>query len=236
MRCYSFKPGKIIISSFIILLIFTILTFFIYNIETSTSNKSTLLTEFDYKLQDSVEFEHLNVPLLDLFMYSLSDFGREYFWSFVMLGLFLFGKQDGRKTAIIIMISILIIIPANILLKDTIDRERPSFINNEFDGSYPSGHASIVSAGALVSALFFRNTNKKKIVLSVLLIEAALVCISRIYVESHYPFDVIGGILLGSGVALLVSNYAKSLDMILSYLSMKMLESSIYLKLRRKTK
>jgi len=36
-----------------------------------------------------------------------------------------------------------------------------------------------------------------------LAIEAALVCLSRIYVGGHYPLDIVGGILLGVGVSLI---------------------------------
>lgn len=210
------------------------MTLLIYADESINLINSNLIPYVDHHLLVLNISENWHTPQLNSFMKLFSDFGREYFWSFTMIGLFLFGKKEGRITAVLIMISILVIIPVNILLKDVIDRERPSSINNEFDGSYPSGHASIVSAGALVSVLFFNNTLKKKAIVSVLFIEASLVCISRIYVESHYPLDVMGGILLGSGVALLVSSYAKSADAILSYLFVNATKSYIYLKLRKR--
>jgi undecaprenyl-diphosphatase len=60
----------------------------------------------------------------------------------------------------------------------------------------------LVSAGATVALTLFRGIPRKVAVSIILAIEAALVCLSRIYVGGHYPLDVIGGILLGVGVSL----------------------------------
>jgi undecaprenyl-diphosphatase len=70
----------------------------------------------------------------------------------------------------------------------------------------------IVSAGAAVALILFRDTPRKLAVSSILAIEAALVCLSRIYVGGHYPLDVIGGILLGVGVSLIFVGIEKRIE------------------------
>ncbi len=76
------------------------------------------------------------------------------------------------------------------------------------DRSLHSDHASIVSAGALTVALFFIHAWRQILISALLIIESGLACISRLYLGVHYPLDIIGGILLGSGVWLFVSAFS----------------------------
>jgi undecaprenyl-diphosphatase len=199
---------KIITS--VILLSFVIWTFLVY-VEKSSIIDLGLIAKLDNTFGLDIPSKELQAPSVSSFMKFLSDFGREYFWSFIIAVLFLFGKEEGKITALLIFVSIIIVIPVNITLKEVIDRDRPLSAIDESSESYPSGHASIVTAGALGSMLYFNSTWKKKTVVIVLIIESFLVCISRIYLESHYISDIIGGALLGSFIVLATSFYAKSI-------------------------
>jgi membrane-associated phospholipid phosphatase len=195
----------IIFSSFIIW------TFLVYGAEKSSITDLDIITNLDNTLGLYIQDKERQASSSNSFMTFLSEFGREYFWSIVIAVLFLFGKREGKIAALVIFVSMIIIIPVNTVLKEIIDRERPLAAFNESSASYPSGHASIVTAGALGSLLYYNNTWKKKIVSILLLMEAFLVCISRIYLESHYVSDVIGGVLLGSFIVLGTSFYVNSI-------------------------
>jgi undecaprenyl-diphosphatase len=159
--------------------------------------------------------------LTDDFMILMSMYGREIVWLAVIVIMSIFAGWKGKKIAVIIVISFLIIIPLNTLFKNLFERNRPPVerleihIPEKTDFAYPSGHASIVAAGALTLIILFRR--EKELAFTIILTcEAALVCISRIYVGDHYFFDVIGGALLGAGIALLSISLSRYLDPIMT--------------------
>ena len=171
--------------------------------------------EFDEAISSFIYDSHSN--LIDDFMIVLSTYGREIVWAAVIVFMSIFTGWKGKKIALIIVISFLIVMPLNTLFKYFFERPRPSVEVQELgilpknDFAYPSGHASIVSAGAAILLILFRK--EKELLFSLILAaEAALVCISRIYVGDHFLFDVVGGILLGVGISLLSISFSKYLD------------------------
>jgi len=137
----------------------------------------------------------------------LTQSGREIFWSIAIILLFVLGGWTGKKTAVIIAILILVLVPVGVLAKDIVARPRPVNPRSDFliasdkEYTFPSGHALIVSAGAAGALSLFRGTSRKVTVSVILAIEAALIFISRVYVGGHYLLDVVGEILLGVGVS-----------------------------------
>ena len=173
---------------------------------------------------DSTVFLDINnshYPALNKLMIWLTEFGREIFWPLAILLLFFFGGWTGKKTAVVIAISMLVLIPLGELAKGIVARPRPVIPKSDFliaadkEYSFPSGHAVIVSAGAAGALFLFRKTSKQYVVSIILAIEASLVCISRVYVGGHYPLDVVGGILLGVGVSLIFVGIEKRIESVL---------------------
>ena len=216
--------NKYLVSSIIVFGIFIVFTLLVYNDVIKlhdNSSEDSFFYEFDTGgLQTRSYFFS---PVVTEFMNILSDFGREYFWIIVPILLFVFGGIDGRIAAITILISFILVIPLTTLVKDLVDRDRPhvyyeTSVNKlPVDESYPSGHASMVSAGALAALFSLRKCPRQKLISSLLVIEAGLVCLSRLYLGVHYPTDLIGGILLGSGAALLVTSAHKMIERLVKF-------------------
>jgi membrane-associated phospholipid phosphatase len=147
-----------------------------------------------------------SVPI-DTVMILLSFYGREVVWTAVIMILLIKGSKYQRKTAILMIILFVILTVLGVTTKILNNRERPYdiipsvdlLVPKEYDLSFPSGHALIVSGGATL--LWLRERRRWA---TLALLEAILVSISRVYVGVHYPSDVIGGWLLGAIFAIIV--------------------------------
>ena len=89
-------------------------------------------------------------------------------------------------------------------LRQRIGRERPNvayadpkpLVHPPHDGSFPSGHATVSFACATVLSFYAPRAAPAFFVL------AAAIAWSRVYVGVHYPLDVLGGAVLGVGIAI----------------------------------
>lgn len=103
-----------------------------------------------------------------------------------------------------------------LLLKPLIARARPSFEMGSIivgkqsydlhDFSFPSGHATIAFAMAVV--LSFKEPKLKWLWYSL----AVLIAFSRIYLGRHYPLDVVCGGLVGWGIGMLAIKISQRLS------------------------
>jgi len=210
--------NKYFVASVIILALFVLIAALV-------SPRVNLYVNSPIAKSDSIAFLDVNnshyYPAFNKLMIWLTEFGREVFWPIAIALLFIFGGWTGKKTALVIAISMLVLIPLGVLTKDIVARARPVIPKSDFliasdkEYAYPSGHALIVSAGAAGALLLFRNTSRQLAVSIILAIEAALVCISRVYVGGHYPLDVVGGILLGVGVSLIFVGIEKRIESVM---------------------
>lgn len=205
---------KIFLASFVCLLSFVFLSIIIYN-ETYTIFTGLLKTDNFYFLQ--LKQLSLFLPsFVDNIMLMITLYGREIFWPIVLIMLFIFGGKIGKKTAVIAAISMILLMPLVSVIKEVIDRPRPNVSGVETfpvsadTFSFPSGHATIVSAGLATVSIMFRGNMKRTVLFVGLTFEAAFVCFSRIYVGVHYPLDVVGGVLLGTGFSFLLVGLTQS--------------------------
>lgn len=115
-------------------------------------------------------------------------------------------NQKLKRKAIVMVMSVLTAVVITTTLKYTINRPRPfetySFIEKVTSGgspSFPSGHTTDAFVLAAALSLAFR----RWYIIGPAYLWAVAIAYSRMGLGVHYPVDVLVGILIGSGAALL---------------------------------
>ncbi len=218
---YYLASAAVLLGSFIVLaIIVSPNTGYYYN------TQNFLVIDLDRVTFLKINNGFHNNPFIGQFMVAMTEFGRDAFLDCRYGSYLHLWWHDWQENCHEIALTILSLIVIGTAAKDLVERPRPSATieddipasdllispAQEPNFSFPSGHAVIVSAGSAIALAPFRGSAKKMMVSLLLIAEAIMVCLSRIYVGSHYPLDVIGGILLGVGVAFIFVAFQKRIE------------------------
>jgi len=175
-----------------------------FNIE-NTLNQHTAMLEFLDRI-DTALFYFINTdlqnPFFDWFMPFITERSHWFpVWGVLIILIFWKGGKQGR-------IMLLLIIPLIVMsdqlsssvFKPLFGRIRPCIalenvhmlVDKSISNSFPSSHAANFFALATFFSYFYRKYTWYFILI------ASLVSISRVSVGVHYPFDVLGGAVLGA--------------------------------------
>ncbi|MBA4392791.1 MAG: hypothetical protein C0407_04470 [Desulfobacca sp.] len=169
-------------------------------------------SELDSHLFFRINQGHRN-PFFDLIMPYITEFDH---WKYLILSiwllLFAFGNKKTRITLLLTAILVGVLDYSNsFFFKHLFVRPRPC---NVFSGvhtfwpcprsfSFPSNHAANIFGAVFFLSHSYRNWS------FILIPTAILVGYSRVYVGEHYPFDVLGGAVLGAlgaGIGIVLFN------------------------------
>ncbi len=155
------------------------------------------MLNLDFKILDSLQW--MKNPVTDEIFVFLSKLG-DHALIWVILALCFIARKKYRRFGLYLLIALGIgFIIGNLFLKNIIARSRPSWIHdtlpllipNPTDYSFPSGHTMHSFIAATMAAILDKRWAVPVLVL------AAAIGFSRIYLYVHFLTDVLGGALLG---------------------------------------
>lgn len=160
------------------------------------------------------QVQSLQNPVLDALFRALSGIPLRVallFAAVVAVSLVAHSLRPAVAASLAIALALAANAAATAALKAAVDRPRPPEADPEIvplvpvpeSASFPSGHASSAFAAAAALALFLPRRRWP------LVVAAALVGLSRIWLGVHYPTDVLAGALLGLAIGYLVGRVTR---------------------------
>ncbi|MFA7292329.1 MAG: phosphatase PAP2 family protein [Rhodocyclaceae bacterium] len=123
-----------------------------------------------------------------------------------LAGLYAYSSA-GRLLAVLVVAVPMIVSGLCSLLKRLVDRERPllheALVSIPADAAFPSAHSAQVMAVAVAFVIVFPAAANYRIAVPLVLL-VLLVGYSRIYLQVHWPSDVLAGWLVGLVSTLLI--------------------------------
>lgn len=142
-------------------------------------------------------------PDLDYFFKIITWLGSLYFWGpIILIASLIFFYYYDRVYSLLLGISFFGAVVTTFILKHLVSRLRPELASEtDYFGaalSFPSGHATQVTAAAMILWLLLRRIEFRwsVIVTPVLLTIVFIVAVSRLYLQVHYPSDILAGELI----------------------------------------
>ncbi len=140
----------------------------------------------------------------------VTNFGGAIF--LIMIAIILLVVIKNKKIGISICANLVIVTGLNLLLKNILQRPRPTEYRliNESGYSFPSGHSMISMAfyGFVIYLIYKYVKNKyiKWIIITILSIIIVSIGVSRIYLGVHYTSDVLAGFLISISYLILYTS------------------------------
>ena len=148
------------------------------------------LVDLDHRLERGIQ--SLRRPAFETPMRAATDFAKP---KVVLAGLIALAVLVRPAGAPAVVVALVALAPTNLAveaLKHGVGRVRPDGDRNRKNSSFPSSHAANAAAIATVLARRFRKASIP------LLLIAATVAFSRLYLNRHYPSDVLAAVTIGA--------------------------------------